>query len=153
MKFIADTMLGSLARWLRTLGYDTLYFRGDDDQEMLDLADKEKRVILTRDTTFSRRLKDTPHLFITVNSPLEQLKEVAGAFNLKSDIGACFSRCLRCNGLLRYVKRNEVEDKVPEYIFCNHDEFKKCPDCGRIYWTGSHKTKMIEHLNAILNQP
>lgn len=150
MKFIADVMLGALARWLRTLGYDTLYFRDKDDRELLGMAEAEGRVLLTRDTGLLPLLGATPHLFIRDNEPENQLKEVVGAFRLRPDPEGYFTRCLRCNSPTIDIERKVVEGKVPEYIFHSNNDFKLCPDCDRIYWAGSHRMKMTDRLRELL---
>ena len=152
MRFLADVMLGALARWLRTLGYDTLYFRKREDRDLARTAAREGRILLTRDRRLADFLDAVPHLFICSNDPGEQLQEVLAAFGLMPDPDKFFSRCIRCNSPLIDLERKEVEGKVPEYVFHNYSDFKSCTGCGRIYWPGSHKCRMMEHLKAILPQ-
>ena len=149
IKFIADAMLGRLARWLRFLGFDTLYYSGISDSRLIRIAKEQDRFILTRDTRLIRikGLKD--YLLIKANDSFHQLLEVIDALKLKHfDL---LSRCVKCNGRLsRIFDKGEIKDSVPEYVFLHCNIFLKCTDCGRIYWEGSHPKKFREKLGDIL---
>lgn len=147
-KFIADAMLGKLAKWLRIAGYDTLYFRAGSQRELIEKAREEGRVILTRDTRLISR-KDLPaNLFIQSDLPAEQLREVCRSFNLTTTDSA-LSLCSSCNVPLRRISKEHVERQVPEYIYREHAKFSWCPDCGRVYWPGSHYKTMTERLEGL----
>lgn len=134
MRFVADAMLGRLARWLRLLGYDTLYQPGITDRELLGLARRDGRVILTRDTHFlGRGIEDC--LFVRSDDVDGQLSQVIGELGLGPP-GP--SRCANCNGVLRDVgDKAEVSGAVPEYVYLNFHRFMKCAQCGNVYWEGS----------------
>lgn len=143
MRFIADAMLGRLAKWLRFLGYDTLYFRGDDSR-LLELAEAEGRVLLTRDTRISRHRPAVRCLFIRSDRVWEQLRQVIEELQLKTEeVG---SRCMRCNVLLASIEKAEAKGLVPDFVFKTQDAFSRCPACRRIYWAGSHFQRMEEAL-------
>ena len=149
MQFIADAMLGRLARWLRFLGFDTLYYPGISDAKLIRIARESNRFILTRDTRLVQRkgLKDV--LLIRANDSLHQLVEVVTSLKLKQF--DTLSRCVRCNGQLTKIHdRDKVRDMVPEYVFLNKDTFFKCIECDRIYWEGSHPKKFRKNLHHIL---
>jgi uncharacterized protein with PIN domain len=134
MRFVADAMLGRLARWLRLLGYDTLYQPGITDRELLGLARRDGRVILTRDTHFLGRGIEGC-LFVRSDDVEKQLLQVMGELGL-SPSGP--GRCANCNGVLRDVMdREEVSGSVPEYVYLNFRRFMKCAQCGNVYWEGS----------------
>ena len=136
-KFIVDGMLGRLARWLRLLGYDTLYENSADKNIILNFSRKEGRLILTR----SRQLADREKIdlfLIKSSNPEEQLKEVIKGLNLKLDEKVFFSRCSLCNLLLRKVDKEDVKDRLPPYVYKTLKEFSECPNCHRLYWEGSH---------------
>lgn len=136
MKFIADNMLGKLAKWLRLLGYDTLYYRTQNDNELIEIAHQENRTLLTRDTQLSRNWL-VPTLLIKKETIDEQLKEVIHKFNLDIE-NTLFSRCPKCNTLLREMKKDEIKDKIPEFVYQTYNEFWTCPTCHRYYWSGTH---------------
>jgi len=135
-KFIADDMLGKLAKWMRILGYDTVYYRTQIDNELIEQAQKEKRILLTRDIQLSRNWL-VPTLLIKEETIDEQLKQVIQRFNLEIEEGL-FSRCPKCNTLLTEIKKEEIKEKIPEYVYQSYNEFWICPTCKRYYWAGTH---------------
>jgi len=140
-RFIADAMLGRLARWLRLLGLDTLYYRDISDGDLIRLALHDNRIILTRDTHFLK-VKNLRNLFIVhSDNPVEQVMEVISLLDVK-EFGP--GRCARCNGVLDSVDRNTIIDQVPEYVFHNFSSFFKCRDCGNVYWEGTHLKRFRE---------
>ena len=149
MKFLADCMLGKLARELRMLGYDTVYYRGKDAYPMISLARGEGRMILTRSTKLIPKRPEDRILRLTENHPLLQLKELIQRGQITFDEKKLFSRCLLCNALLDQVPREEVEGKVPDFIFYQQKEFFQCPQCQRIYWPGSHLENMEKRIKEL----
>ncbi len=149
MKFIVDSMLGTLAKWLRILGYDTLYFPNMDDDELAYRAMAEDRILLTRDQELARRRG--VRAILIKNAPLEdQLLQVFQ--ELKLERQNCFSRCPICNEPLKPVEKESVRGKVPPYVFQTQEQFKICPSCHRIYWKGTHWQKMKELLDKVLSE-
>jgi hypothetical protein len=149
MKFIADAMLGRLARWLRFLGFDTLYYVGIDDADLIKIAREQDRVLLTRDTRLVEIKGLDNYLLIASNDSIHQLLEVIGSLKLRRF--SLFSRCVKCNGeLVKIPEKAEVKDSVPEFVFLQHNDFLKCGDCGKIYWQGSHPRKFREKIGEIL---
>lgn len=139
MHFIADAMLGTLARWLRTLGYDTLYDAELDDDALVRLARAEGRVLLTRDTALLRR-RNLQMLYITSQRWEEQVRQVLRELPLPPP--APLTRCLACNTPLEDMLRSEAWGLVPPYVFVRHQRFRFCPDCQRVYWQGTHWDRM-----------
>jgi len=144
MKFIADAMLGRLAKRMRLLGFDVLYDPAMADNDILRLALEQGRVILTRDTGLASRPLARNHLLIRSDHGDEQLDQVLEAYPTP-DAGP-LTRCSLCNEPLMRVKREEVRDAVPSYVYERHDGFLRCEKCERIYWKGSHIAKM--HLKS-----
>jgi uncharacterized protein with PIN domain len=147
-RFLADTMLGRLATWLRILGYDAEYFRGAD-ADLIARARGDGRILLTRDTGIVRRRDVPPHLFIRDDRVMEQLRQVISACQLPPAPTAP-RRCPRCNVLLEPRTKAEAAGRVPEFVWSRHDVFQGCPTCGRIYWAGSHRQRMDETIRALL---
>lgn len=139
MKFIADNMLGSLARWLRILGYDVTYPPHADDNELVRLARTEGRVLLTRDVALARR-KGLRAFLVESNGLEEQICQFVQHWG--ESPGGPFSRCPICNTPLREASKEEVEDRVPSYVLRAQENFSLCPGCGRVYWPGTHWNEM-----------
>ena len=149
-RFLADAMLGRLATWLRILGHDAEYFRGEDD-DLLRRAWGEGRLLLTRDTRILQRRELPPHLFIQSDHVAEQLRQVVTALGLDPE-APLGNRCLRCNVILEPRTKPEVLSLVPEFVWSHHQEFWSCPRCRRIYWAGSHRKRMQEAIQALCSQ-
>lgn len=147
-RFVADAMVGKLARWLRVLGVDVVYDPSLDDHELVALARKEKRILLTRDQPLASSSEDPPRLFIESADFREQLRQVVECCQIDRKRGL-FTRCVECNGVLELASREEVQEKVPPYVFSTHKEFKRCPRCSRIVWGGTHRQNMQRELDAI----
>jgi len=137
-------MLGKLCKLLRTCGIDTSY--SNEGMALLLLARKEQRVILTRNT----QLKDKQNvLFLELSDPREQLKNVIEHYKLHTDIHL-FSRCIECNTELRHVRKTSIKGKVPYFTYKNFQEFAQCPQCGRVYWKGSHYKNMLREIEEVI---
>ena len=150
MKFLVDRMLGKLAKKLRMLGYDTIYYRGEDAYALIRWARQEGRVILTRNTKLIPRRPEDHILQVPEDDPSLQLKGLIQSRHIQIDEEKIFSRCLLCNALLDPITRVEVEGKVPDFIFHQHKEFFRCPQCQRIYWPGSHQENMQRRVEELL---
>jgi uncharacterized protein with PIN domain len=143
-RFVVDGMLGSLARWLRILGYDTDYANQRDDAELVRIARAENRVLLTRDRELAGR-RGVQALLVESQSLDDQLAQVTVAFPLPA--GTQPGRCPVCNSALIQVAPEEVADRVPVYVLKRHRHFQQCPGCDRVYWRGSHWRNMQARLN------
>jgi len=144
--FLADAMLGRLARWLRILGYDTRYLRDVTDDEVISWARAEGRMILTRDRELSRR-RGVNALLITSTRLTEQLRQVIATLSL--DVRHPFRRCVVCNVALEEMSREQARPFVPLYVYRTQEDFGRCPACGRIYWRGTHWAHMAEQLRSL----
>ncbi len=149
MNFVADRMLGKLAKQLRMLGYDTIYYRREDAYRLIKLAREEGRVILTRNTKLFPRTPEDRIIKITEDRPFLQARELIqkGLISLSEE--NLFSRCLLCNVLLDGIPREEAEGKVPDFIFYQQKEFYRCSQCQRIYWQGSHQENMKRNIDEL----
>lgn len=132
-RFVADHMLGSLARWLRIMGYDTVYDKSLDDPGIANLARAESRFILTRDRELA---KEPGALMIEADDLDLQLKAIAEKYGLKFHDDLI--RCSACNGDLADLDKAQAKESVPEGAFENNDKFWKCSKCGKVYWKGTH---------------
>ncbi len=143
-RFVADAMLGSLARKLRILGFDTTYHKAGADSEMVSSAKIERRIVLTSDRQLWSRSGDTPKLFlISGKSDRQRLLSLVreakshGVLLVEGD-----SRCAVCNGVLRQSGKKEVGKRVPESVLNRHKLFYICGDCGKVYWKGRHWSRL-----------
>lgn len=143
-RFVVDGMLGSLARWLRILGYDTDYANQRDDPELVRIARAEDRVLLTRDRELASR-RGVRTLLVESQSLDDQLAQVTAAFPLPP--GTHPGRCSVCNTVLVEATREEVAHRVPRYVLKRHPHFQCCPGCDRVYWRGSHWRNMQARLS------
>jgi uncharacterized protein with PIN domain len=142
MKFVADVMLGRLAKRMRLLGIDVLYDGKLDDNEIIRLSLEQDRVILTRDRALSGRPLAANHLFINSDLARQQVEQVLFTFPLDSHLKP-LSRCSECNEPLVRIIREEARDLVPQYVYENKDHFLRCPRCKRTYWRGTHVVRMV----------
>jgi uncharacterized protein with PIN domain len=145
VKFIADMMLGRLARWLRLYGYDTLYGIVDDD-EIIRKALEESRVILTRDSglTERARAKGAVVFLLSSNSLEEQVEELKRFGVEFRELFPANARCPKCNGPIERISKEDVKGKVPESVYERYDEFYMCKNCGQIYWPGRQWKEMLK---------
>jgi uncharacterized protein with PIN domain len=151
-RFIVDVNVGKLARWLRMLGYDTLFINDIDDDELIAIGLKEKRVLLTKDTQIMLRRVVTSSklkaMLIVDDNPKEQLHQVVRAMNL--DRKRQFTLCLECNEPLVPRSKDEVRGLVPPYVFKTQSQYFQCPACHRIYWRGTHWQRMHKEVERLM---
>jgi len=151
-RFIVDSNAGKLARLLRTMGYDAVFFDNGDDSEMVAKALNEGRVILTRDTQImKRRVVASGRLkavLIASDQPEEQLHHVMDSLGLDYCYKP-FTVCLECNQPLVERDKEQVEGRVPPYVFATQEQYMECPGCHRIYWRGTHWQAMTRRLKKL----
>jgi len=144
-RFVLDTHLGRLARYLRMLGFDTFYRNDYSDEELARISSEEHRILLTRDSGLLKRSVVTHGYWISESAPRRQLLQLLQRFDLFGAI-APFARCLRCNDLLQPAPKEVVLDRLLPMTEQMYDEFHICPECGRIYWQGSHYRRMQQFI-------
>lgn len=140
-KFILDVQLGKLARWLRLLGFDSLYKNDFSDAQIVDISMLEKRIILTRDQDLLKRKPVNHGYWIRATNPDDQIVEIIHRFDLNNQF-QFFTRCMICNGKIKNVEKENITDALPEKTKLYYDEFYQCSGCEKIYWKGSHYKKM-----------
>ena len=150
MKFLCDQMLGTLAKWMRILGFDTFYANSEvDDRELIDICKKENRILITRDKTLIQiaRRENIKTIGISTTDINEQIKKVIS--DREIDLKKVLSRCILCNTIVDDIKKDEVKSRVPKKVYDNNEKFWLCKKCDKIYWKGSHFENMIDKINEI----
>lgn len=145
MRFVVDAMLGTLAKWLRILGFDALFDSTWDDHHLVRLCRAEDRVLLTRDHQLALR-RGVRVLLIESETLEDQLRQVLDELDLEPN--HTFSRCPVCNEHLQTLDPEEARSRVPPYIAQTRSRFKSCPQCHRVYWRGTH----WEHMEKTVTQ-
>ncbi len=154
MKFLADRMLGRLAKKLRMLGIDTMYYNIIEESEIIEIVKKEKRILLTRNGELhSRCLKRGIDSFLLKSNYWEsQLRAVFHRFINRADQINFLTRCSHCNNMLERVSYREIKHEIPEYVLYTNNQFLKCYGCGQIYWKGSHVKKILNKFVEVLGK-
>ncbi|OBB33037.1 hypothetical protein A5763_10820 [Mycolicibacterium fortuitum] len=150
-RFVVDVNLGRLARLLRVLGFDVWWSSDADDQTLADISLDQQRILLTRDRGLLKRRAITHGLFVHSQQPEEQTLEVLRRLDLRRQIKP-FTRCVRCNGQLAAVAKEQVIDQLEPLTRRYYDVFSQCPECGRIYWAGSHFEKLSRLVDRLLER-
>jgi uncharacterized protein with PIN domain len=150
-RFVADGHLGALTRNLRLLGFDVAYDQNDDDRQLLEVMTRENRALLTRDRRLLMHSIVRHGYYPRSQNPDEQAIEVVRRFKL-SKMMAPFTRCLRCNAPLEEASKADIIDKLEPLTKMYYNQFRRCPNCNQIYWSGSHFPKLQKRIEKIRAQ-
>lgn len=144
-------MLGRLAKWLKILGFDTLFFSKIDDDELITIAKQEERILLTRDNGLIQRAQDVETFFIESEDWEEQVRQVLDHFDLLEKTHP-HTRCIECNSSLKNLPKKSAKNLVSSFIFERADSFALCPSCGRVFWRGTHFQDMETKIQGLLEK-
>jgi len=133
-RLLVDAMLGRLAKWLRLVGYDAVYWRDGSDEALIQAARADARLIVTRDHQLAGR-RGVAAILIAAETLDAQIAEARAA--LGGDPQP-FTRCPECNSVLAELSRADARDLVPPYVWHTQTQFRRCPECSRAYWKGTH---------------
>ena len=147
-KFVLDVHLGTLAKYLRLLGFDTLYRNNFKDEEIIGVSASEQRIILTRDLPILKNGKVTHGYFVRETNPKKQLLEIVRRFDLKDQFNP-FTLCLECNGGIVKIDKIKIEKKLKPNTRKSFQEFYQCQSCLKVYWKGSHYEKMMRVVEGL----
>jgi len=140
MKFIADIMVGKLARYMRMAGYDVMYINNASDDQIIKIARETDRIILTRDSLMLARREFKKgiikYLYIKEDKLENQLDQIKS--ELKISLKPNLVRCIECNEKLIKVKKEDIKNKVPPYVYKTQKNFLYCKNCDKYYWRGTH---------------
>lgn len=147
--FAATRPLGRLAKWMRLLGFDTLY----EPEVTPALFEKrcQEGICLTRTRGSGERADGHGRLYIEADRVREQLQAVVSALGLKTGDLKPFSRCIGCNAVVEKVDKQVLKPQVPDYVWETHRQFSRCNRCRRIYWPGSHTRRTMEFIQTVFN--
>lgn len=148
-RFATENCLGRLAKWLRILGFDTLYDRHDRYGGIAP-AELGDRIWLTRNTTCPRPPPPTTILFIHTNEPMQQVQQVVTDLGLRRPDLNPFTLCITCNRRLAIITKDEVRGRVPDYVWDTQKTFHRCRQCARIFWPGSHTNRIQQQIRTLL---
>ena len=151
LRFIADVNLGQLAKYMRMFGFDTLYENSYQDKDIINMANTENRVILTKDKGILKNGIVTRGYYVRNSRAKKQIEEVIRRFDLFLSINP-FARCMRCNGLIKKVPKETIMDKLQPKTKLYYNDFYQCTSCGQIYWLGSHYEKMKKFMDFFMAQ-
>jgi uncharacterized protein with PIN domain len=151
-RFVADGHLGKLARYLRLLGFDTLYGREADDDALVRISTLEHRILVTRDKALLKHKQIRHGCYIHSTEPRHQLCALVKRLDLYRTVQP-FQRCMRCNGLLKAVERAEIAHRLRPKTVRYFDEFKICGSCEQLYWKGSHYTRLVSLVEQVIQTP
>lgn len=151
-KFVCDVHLGKLARLLRLLGFDALYWNDLDDEQLVAVSRGDRRAVLTRDRGLLKRREVTHGYCVRSPQPKAQLTEVVRRFQLER-LARPFSRCVACNAVLVRVDKADVTPEVPPLVSSLYDEFSRCPSCQRVFWRGTHWERLRRLTDSVLGEP
>jgi len=152
MKFVADCMLGRLAKWLKILGFDVLFFSKAEDKDLVELSRREGRVLLTRDSGLIEKSKKRQNrLFVVSDDWQDQVVQVLDEYGLWDEVRPN-SRCIECNRAVKPLAKARARNLVTPYVLERAESFALCPACGRVFWQGTHFGDMERKIEALLER-
>jgi len=146
--FICDSHLGKLCKYMRMLGFDTLYFNNISKSKIIDISIKEKRIIVTRNYKLIKDCNVSHIVLIKSDNAKEQILEIISKLDLSESIEP-FTRCLKCNEIIESIEKQDIYNLLPEKTKKYFDHFYICKNCNKIYWEGSHYENMLKFINSI----
>jgi len=146
-RFVTDSSLGRLAKWLRLMGFDTAFDAKAPDPYHLMASGADSRLVLTRSPSVYHQLVGCPALLIGSEHPRKQVRQIICELHIRREEVRPFTRCAACNAALRYLSKADAAGLVPDYVLQQQARFHQCPGCDRIYWPGSHYRRGLEMMH------
>jgi len=148
LKFITDGMLGKLTRWLRLLGHDVEYANDIEDKQLMNIAKKQKRILLTQDLELFQQAnaRGIEAFLVEGRTEVERIACIARKYGFPLEIDVTVSRCPKCNSRIKPLPKDTAAERIPKTTFTYYNEFWECPKCGQIYWQGAHWKKITKTL-------
>jgi len=149
--FAAERTLGRLGKWLRLMGFDTLWESEYPKGAFIQSIGPD-RIFLTRTQRLAEAHAGLKTIFIRANDPEEQLVELIRCAAIRPQDIQAFSRCIACNEPIVAVAKQAVRGLTPDYVWNTQANFSTCPKCGRVYWKGTHTERAVKRLKEIFNR-
>ena len=150
--FAVENTLGKLAKWLRILGFDTVFDSGAGGVDFFRCASTD-RVLLTRTASVKKQLRSERLLLVQSDDPRQQLLEVIRHLGIRPEDIRPFTRCLACNQVIESVEKRSIRDKVPDFVYDSHEHFRQCPRCRKVFWSGSHASRAAQRIRQLFDAP
>ena len=150
-KFIGDVHLGRVCKYLRMLGFDTLYFKNYTVEQLIELSRQDHRILLSKDQKLGKNPNVNHWYWIRSSDPLEQIRDLYEKLDLAGSITP-LTRCIKCNNEIVPVSKEKIQEKLQPRTAKYYEEFFHCPNCERIYWKGSHYEHMLEFIQTNFKQ-
>ena len=144
-RFVADCMLGRLAKWLRAFGFDVYYESSAEDHDLVARARERGGIVLTRDTGFPKP-PDVRIIFVHDDHVEQQLAQLVREVSLGLADARPLTRCTVCNETLVAATRAEVWERIPPFVYLTNETYARCARCGRVYWEGTHAPRIRRRL-------
>ena len=151
-RFVLDVHLGKLARYLRLLGFDSIYERNYDDATLAAISRHQRRILLTRDQGWLKRNEVTHGYWVRATRPHHQITEIVEALDLRRNVHP-FSRCMVCNHVLDFIPEAAVRGALPSAVRGRFEQVSHCPSCERLYWPGSHYDRLVTLVSHWVSPP
>lgn len=148
--FAVENTMGKLTKWLRILGFDTIFDSGARGVEFFRSASPD-RVLLTRTGRVEKELRSDRLIFVQADDCRQQLLEVIRCLEIQPEDIRPFTRCIECNDIIESVEKPSVRDMVPDYVYGSHEHFRRCPRCGKVFWPGSHADRAMDRIRRLFD--
>jgi uncharacterized protein with PIN domain len=152
MRFVCDSTVGKLARFLRMAGLDTAHVKDDNLARVLAVSREENRLIVSRNSKFLKLQLASNFYHLSIDEPLEQFRKLVTDLQLQLDENQFLTRCLQCNELLEKIATEKVSERLYDFVAQTQQEIFVCPRCDKLYWHATHARAMITRLLAIKSE-
>lgn len=151
LRFVLDDALGSLLKWLRMLGFDTVFRRDRDRQQTMTVPSATCDILVTQSRSM-QRLSAEPMIFVAPDHDvMSHLRHIMAVNRITREQVKPFSRCILCNRLTRSIEKSAVRGRVPDYVWESRKTFTECPACSRIYWRGTHAENIDQTIQKVFS--
>ena len=152
MRFVCDSTMGKLARFLRMAGFDTAYVKEENLARVLAISKEENRLIVSRNSKYMQLQLASNLYHLTTDEPLDQFRKLVTDLQIQLDEKRFLSRCLQCNEPLEKIATEKVSERLYDFVARTQTVIFVCPHCDKLYWHATHARAMITRLLAIKSE-